>query len=399
MNEYLLVSDFTYIIDTLYIIFSMTLIILMVPGFAMLEAGLVRTKNVATVLTVNTMIYAIASMAFLLFGYKFAFGSWDNSSLSMYAAFMFQMAFVGKTVNIMSGGVSERVRIIPLSIFTVFMGALIYPTVVNITWGANFLEGTALALNMYDLAGSTVIHSTGGWALLAAILIMGSRRNRYVNGKVRVIPASNIPFVVLGAFLLWIGWFGFNGGSVGSITTKEGADAVALTIMNTNTAGLAGAIIAGLVMYIRYKKFDITMILNGALGGLVAITAGPDLYNIYQPILIGVIGGLLVVFAVPIFDKLKIDDPVGALSVHLVNGIWGTLAVGIFASDVENGITLMGQIKGVLVVGTFAFVSSSVVIYIINIFVKFRASDEEQMQGLDIEECGLEAYPEHKSSI
>ena len=399
MNEYLLVSDFTYIIDTLFVLFSMVLIILMVPGFAMLEAGLVRTKNVSTVLTVNTMIYAVASMAFLLIGYKYAFGSWENSSLSMYAAFMFQMAFVGKTINIMSGGVSERVRIIPLTLFTVVMGAFIYPTVVNITWGANFLEGTALALSMYDLAGSTVIHSTGGWALLAAILIMGARKGRYINGKVRVIPASNIPLVVLGAFLLWIGWFGFNGGSVGSITTKEGADAVALTIMNTNTAGLAGAIIAGLIMYARYRKFDITMILNGALGGLVAVTAGPDLYTVYQPIIIGLIGGSLVVFAVPLFDKIRIDDPVGALSVHLINGIWGTLAVGIFAADPENGITLMGQVKGVLVVGVFAFVSSFIVIYAINLLVKFRASDEEQMKGLDIDECGLEAYPEHQRSI
>lgn len=400
MEKYLLISDFTYIVDTLFVIFSMTLIILMVPGFAMLEAGLVRTKNVATVLTVNTMIYAVASMAFFLYGYEYAFGTWENTSLSMYAAFMFQMAFVGKTVNIMSGGVSERVRIIPLSIFTVIMGALIYPTVVNITWGANFLEGTALALSMYDLAGSTVIHSTGGWALLAAILIMGPRRGRYMKeGRVRVIPASNIPLVVLGAFLLWIGWFGFNGGSVGSITTKEGADAVALTIMNTNTAGLAGAIIAGFIMYIRYRKFDITMILNGALGGLVAVTAGPDLYTVYQPIIIGVIGGILVVFAVPIFDKMKIDDPVGALSVHLVNGIWGTLAVGIFASNPENGITLMGQIKGIVVVGVFAFSSSAIVLYLINLVVKFRASDEEQMKGLDIEECGLEAYPEHQRSI
>jgi len=399
MNEYLLISDFTYIVDTLFILFSMVLIILMVPGFAMLEAGLVRTKNVATVLTVNTMIYAVASMAFLLIGYKYAFGSWENTSLSMYAAFMFQMAFVGKTVNIMSGGVSERVRIIPLSIFTVVMGAFIYPTVVNITWGVNFLKDTFLDLSMYDLAGSTVIHSTGGWALLAAILIMGPRKGRYINGKVRVIPASNIPLVVLGAFLLWIGWFGFNGGSVGSITTKEGADAVALTIMNTNTAGLAGAIIAGLSMYARYRKFDITMILNGALGGLVAVTAGPDLYTIYQPIFIGLIAGGLVVFAVPLFDKIKIDDPVGALSVHLVNGIWGTLAVGIFASDPANGITLMGQVKGIVVVGIFAFFTSGIVIFLINLVFKFRASDEEQMKGLDIEECGLEAYPEYQRSI
>ena len=389
-------GDLSYVIDTLFTLFAMTLIIFMVPGFAMLEAGLVRTKNVSSVLTINTMIYAVASLAFLLIGYKFAFGSWDNSSLSMWAAFMFQMAFVGKTVNIMSGGVSERVRIIPLAIFTVMMGGLIYPAIVNISWGANFLEGTMFAINnMHDLAGSTVIHSTGGWALLAAILIIGSRKGRYHNGKIRVIPASNIPLVVLGAFLLWIGWFGFNGGSVGSISSKENADIVALTIMNTNTAGLAGAIIAGLIMYVRYRFFDITMILNGALGGLVAVTAGPDLYDIYTPILVGLVGGGLVVFAVPLFDKMKIYDPVGALSVHLVNGIWGTLAVGIFVSDVA----FMEQLKGVVVVGAIVFPTSLIVIYLINFVFKFRAEDDNQVEGMDVAECGVEAYPEFKRAI
>jgi len=389
-------ADFAYIIDTFFTIFAMTLIIFMVPGFAMLEAGLVRTKNVTSVLTINTMIYAVASMAFLLVGYKYAFGSWENSSLSMWAAFMFQMAFVGKTVNIMSGGVSERVRIIPLALFTMVMGAFIYPTIVNITWGANFLDGTMLDISaMHDLAGSTVIHSTGGWALLAAILIIGARKGRYHNGKIRVVPASNIPLVVLGAFLLWIGWFGFNGGSVGSISTKENADLVALTIMNTNTAGLAGAIIAGLIMYMRYRLFDITMILNGALGGLVAVTAGPDLYDIYTPILVGLIGGTLVVFAVPLFDKLKIDDPVGALSVHLVNGIWGTLAVGIFVADVS----FMDQLKGVAVVGAIVFPLSFFVIFVLNKISKFRAEDDNQVQGMDVAECGVEAYPEFKRSI
>jgi len=388
--------EINYILDTLFTIFSMTLIILMVPGFAMLEAGLVRTKNVSAVLTVNVMIYAVASMAFLLIGYTYAFGSWNHqNSMSGYAFFTFQMAFVGKSVNIMSGGVSERSRILPLVVFTLVMGAFIYPTIVNITWGANFLEGTMLDISsMYDLAGSTVIHSTGGWALLAAILIMGARRGRYKNGKIKVIPASNIPLVTLGALLLWIGWFGFNGGSVGSISSKESADAVALTIMNTNTAGLAGAIMAWGLIYIRYKKFDITMILNGALGGLVAITAGPDLYNIYTPILIGAIGGTLVVFAVPLFDKLHLDDPVGALSVHLVNGIWGTIAVGIFSDH-----SLITQIKGILVVGLFVFPVSYVTIYIINKLIQLRADDEEQLEGLDAVECGMEAYPEFTRTI
>jgi Amt family ammonium transporter len=391
----MLEADFKYIIDTFFALFSMVLIIFMVPGFAMLEAGLVRTKNVTSVLTINVMIYAVASMAFLLIGYDLAFGSWENDSMSKWAAFMFQMAFVGKTINIMSGGVSERVRIIPLAIFAVVMGGLIYPTVVNISWGADILAGTMLDINMYDLAGSTVIHSTGGWALLAAILIMGSRKGRYVNGKIRVIPASNIPLVVLGAFLLWIGWFGFNGGSVGSISSVENADLVAKTIMNTNTAGLAGALIAGILMYVRYKLFDITMILNGALGGLVAVTAGPDLYDVYTPILIGIVGGALVVFAVPIFDKLRLDDPVGALSVHLINGIWGTLAVGIFVED----ISFMDQLKGVIIVAVFVFVSSYTVLFIINKITTFRAQDDAQQEGMDVNECGVEAYPEFKRAI
>ncbi len=386
-------EDSAYIIDTLFTLFSMTLIIFMVPGFAMLEAGLVRTKNVSTVLTTNVMIYAVASMAFLLVGYSIAFGEFGSDKMSKWAVYMFQMAFVGKAINIMSGGVSERVRIMPLAIFTAIMGGLIYPLIVNVSWGSDFLADTFLDLHMYDLAGSTVIHSTGGWALLAAIIIMGPRKGRYRNGKIRVIPASNIPLVVLGALLLWIGWFGFNGGSVGSISTKENADLVALTIMNTNTAGLAGAVITSLLMWFKYKKLDITMILNGGLGGLVAVTAGPNLYDIYTPILIGAVGGALVVIAVPLFDKLRLDDPVGALSVHLVNGIWGTLAVAIFASNGDD-ITFWGQLKGIILIGIFAFSASYTIIYLINKFMPFRADDDDQQQGLDFSECGLESYPE-----
>ena len=393
-------ANTAFVIDTFFALFAFVLIIFMVPGFAMLEAGLVRTKNVSAVLMMNTMIYAIASMAFLLIGYSIAFGTFGSDSMSAWAAFLFQMAFVGKVINIMSGGVSERAKILPLAIFAIIMSSLIYPTVVNWAWGSDMLNGTILDLTMYDLAGSTVIHSTGGWALLAAILIIGARKNRYsTTGAIRVIPASNIPLVTLGAFLLWIGWFGFNGGSVGSISSVESANAVALTILNTNTAGLSGAIVVGIMMYLKYKKLDITMILNGALGGLVAITAGPDLYNIYLPILIGSIGGILVVIFVPLFDKLKIDDPVGALSVHLVNGIWGTLAVGIFASNEANGITLMGQAKGIIVVAIFAFVSSYIVLFIINKIIPLRASEDEEMEGLDINECGLEAYPEFKRAF
>ncbi len=384
-----------YIIDTFFALFSFVLIIFMVPGFAMLEAGLVRTKNVTAVLTMNTMIYSIASMAFLLLGYKVAFGGFGSDSMSGWAAFLFQMAFVGKVVNIMSGGISERAKVIPMVFFTIVMSAFIYPLVVNFTWGANLLKGTMLDISaMHDLAGSTVIHSTGGWALLAAILIIGNRRGRYINGKVKAIPASNIPLVALGAFVLWIGWFGFNGGSVGAISSKESADTVALTVMNTNTAGLAGAIIVGIINYFQYKKLDITMILNGALGGLVAITAGADVFNIYSPIIIGAVAGALVIIFVPFFDKLKIDDPVGALSVHLVNGIWGTLAVAIFGNA-----SFTAQLKGIIVVAIFAFTASYILIFIINKLIPIAATEEEQLEGLDSVECGMESYPEFKSSI
>ena len=393
------IESISYIVNTLYAIFAMTLIIFMVPGFAMLEAGIVRTKNVTAVLTINTLIYAVASLSFLLVGYSLAFGEFGSDTMSKWAAFLFQMAFVGKVVNIMSGGVSERAKIIPLTLFTVIMASIIYPIAVNVTWGAKFLNGTILELSMHDLAGSTVIHSTGGWALLAAILIIGARKGRYTkDGGIRVIPASNIPLVTLGAFLLWIGWFGFNGGSVGSIASKENADLVALTIMNTNTAGLSGAIIVAIIMQIIYKKLDLTMILNGALGGLVAITAGPDLYDIYTPILIGALGGCLVVVGVAFFDKFRIDDPVGALSVHLLNGIWGTIAVGIFASN-GTDITLLGQLKGIAVIGIFAFISSYIVLFIINKIMPLRADNDEEMQGLDVEECGIEAYPEFKRAF
>lgn len=384
-----------YIINTLFVIFSTTLIILMVPGFAMLEAGIVRTKNVTSVLTVNVMIYVVASLAFILIGYDIAFSGIKIDTMSPLAFMMFQMAFVGKAINIMSGGVGERAKIFPLTLFTIIMGALIYPFIVNISWGSDILKDTILDLNMHDLAGSAVIHSTGGWALLAAILVIGSRKGRYINNQIKVIPASNIPLFTLGALLLWIGWFGFNGGSVGNIATKEAADTVVRTIFNTNTAGLAGALCAGVFIYLRYKLFDITMILNGALGGLVAITAGADLYNTADALIIGGIGGVLVVIAVPLFDKVRIDDPVGALSVHLVNGIWGTLAVGIFADTVP----LLGQIKSIFVIGILVFTISYVTIYTINKFMIFRASDDAQLEGLDASECGIESYPEFRRVI
>ncbi|DAB32265.1 MAG TPA: ammonium transporter [Sulfurospirillum sp. UBA11407] len=307
---------------------------------------------------------------------------------SAYAFFFFQMAFVSKTVSIMSGGVSERIKILPFMLFAVVMSGFIYPMIGNWIWGGGFLK------DVHDLAGSTVIHSVGGWALLAGILVLGARKGKYTaDGKIRPIPASNIPLVTLGGLLLWIGWFGFNGGSAFNISSKDAANLVGLIIVNTNTAGLAGAIIAAIIVYLQYKKLDITMILNGALGGLVAITAGADVVGLWEPILIGAIGGALVVFAVPFFDKFKIDDPVGALSVHLVNGIWGTLAVGIFAD-----FSILVQLKGIAITAIFTFPISFAIFMLIKKAIGLRSDEEHEYVGLDLEECGIEAYPEFVKS-
>ena len=387
--------ELQFVIDTFFLLFASVLIILMAPGFAMLEAGLVRTKNVTTVLTGNVLLYAICSFVFLIWGYNLMFGGSglllegiSVEGYSPYAFFFFQMAFVSKTVSIMSGGVSERIKILPFMLFAVVMSGFIYPMIGNWIWGGGFLK------DVHDLAGSTVIHSVGGWALLAGILVLGARKGKYTaDGKIRPIPASNIPLVTLGGLLLWIGWFGFNGGSAFNISSKDAANLVGLIIVNTNTAGLAGAIIAAIIVYLQYKKLDITMILNGALGGLVAITAGADVVGLWEPILIGAIGGALVVFAVPFFDKFKIDDPVGALSVHLVNGIWGTLAVGIFAD-----FSILVQLKGVAITAIFTFPISYIVFILIKKAIGLRSDEEHEYVGLDLEECGIEAYPEFVKS-
>jgi len=382
-------ADLSFVVDTFFILFCATLIILMAPGFAMLEAGLVRTKNVTSVLAGNVLLYAIASFVFLLWGYNLMFGGdgffldgFESDGVSKYAMFFFQMAFVSKTVSIISGGVAERIKIIPFMIFAVVISGFIYPLVGLWTWGGGFLS------DIHDLAGSTIIHSVGGWALLAGILVLGARKDKYTkDGRVKAIPASNIPLVTLGGFLLWIGWFGFNGGSVLAITSDP--ELVAKVIVNTNTAGLVGAIVAAIIVYIQYRKLDITMILNGALGGLVAITAGADVFDLKAPIIIGAIGGALVVFAVPIFDRFKIDDPVGALSVHLVNGIWGTVAVAIFAD-----FSMLVQLKAIAIIGVFTFVSSLVVFIVIKKVFGLRVEEEDEYLGLNVTECGLESYPE-----
>lgn len=364
---------------------------LMAPGFAMLEAGLVRGKNVVSVLTGNVMLFAVTSTVFLLWGYSFMFGGsglFDGgiaqTQYSVYAIMFFQLAFVSKTVSIVSGAVSERIKIWPFMAFAFLMAGFIYPLVGSWTWGGGFLK------SLNDFAGSTVIHSVGGWAALAAILLLGARKGKYTkDGRVRAMMASNIPLVTLGAFILWIGWFGFNGGSALVISSKDGADLVAKVVFNTNTAGLAGALVSAALMQIKYKKLDITMILNGALGGLVAITAAPDV-SLWAPLVVGAVGGALVVVAVPLFDRFHIDDPVGALSVHLVCGIWGTIAAAIF----KDGVSILTQLEAIAIIGAFSFCASYAGFFAIKKIFGLRAEEESEYEGLDVKECGLEAYPE-----
>ena len=311
--------EMKYVLDSFWLLISGCLVMWMAAGFAMLEAGLVRTKNTTAILTKNITLYSLACVAYYYVGYNLMYGSGN------------------------------------------------------------------------DFAGSTIVHSVGGWAALAGVLLLGARKGKFgVDGSIHPIPGSNLPLATLGTFVLWLGWFGFNGGSQLALGSKDDIDAVSAVIANTNIAACAGALAAMVLTQLLYKKVDLTMVLNGALSGLVAITAGPDYPSMDLAVLIGGIGGVLVVFAIPLFDKLKIDDPVGALSVHLVNGIWGTLAVGIFKPDVA----LFSQIKGIVVIGGFTFLSSLAVWAVLKYTVGIRVSEEEEYNGVDVSEFGLHAYPE-----
>ena len=393
--------------DVLFIMLGAIMVLAMHAGFAFLELGTVRKKNQVNALIKILVDFAVSTIAYFFIGYSIAYGVHFFSSAEVLAQksgfelvkFFFLLTFAAAIPAIISGGIAERAKFNPQLIATFVIVGFIYPFFEGITWNQHYgIQAWIKELTgdeFHDFAGSIVVHAVGGWLALPAILLLGARRGRYSKeGQIAAHPPSSIPFLALGAWILTVGWFGFNGGSVGSITSKEAADSVALTILNTNSSGLAGAIVAGGIMLLKYKKLDITMILNGALGGLVAITAAPDLYNIYQPFIIGAIGGALVVFAVPFFDKFKLDDPVGALSVHLANGIWGTLAVGIFTEKL-----FMDQLKGVVVIGVFAFVSSYAILFVLNKIIPLRAKNDEEMEGLDVNECGVEAYPEFKRAF
>ncbi len=398
-------AEMKYVLDTIWLLISGALVMWMAAGFAMLEAGMVRTKNVTAILTKNIALYSVACIAFYLIGYNLMYGE-GNAVLgsgfalsgtsadghSLLSDFFFQVVFVATAASIVSGTVAERVRFWPFMTFTLVLTAIIYPIQGHWTWGGTSLGG--LIDGFSDFAGSTIVHSVGGWAGLAGALLLGARKGKYDSqGNVHPIPASSLPMATLGTFVLWLGWFGFNGGSQLALGSKGDVDAISAVIANTNIAACAGAVIAMILTQILFKKVDLTMVLNGALAGLVSITAGPDYPSMGLAMLIGGIGGALVVFAVPFFDKLKIDDPVGALSVHLVAGIWGTLAVGLFKEDGSLG----AQIMGIVVIGLFTFVSSIIVWYILKVTMGIRVSEEQESVGSDEEEFGMHSYPEFVS--
>ena len=398
-------ADVKYILDGFLFIFAGIFVMWMTAGFAMLESGLTRSKNTATVLTKNIALFAISCIMFYFVGYNFMYGDGnafigsgamlsgktnEEMGYPVMADFFFQVVFVATSASIISGVIAERMKIWPFLFFIVILSSIIYPIQGHWSWGGSELGG--LMSGFSDFAGSTIVHSVGGWAALAGVIILGARKGKYGrDGQVRPLPGSNLSMATLGTFILWMGWFGFNGGSQLALGSKEDIDGIASVIASTNMAACAGGLMAACLTQLIYKKVDLTMVLNGTLAGLVSCTAGPDL-GINVALVEGLIGGALVVFAVPFFDKLRIDDPVGALSVHLVAGIWGTLAVGIFNPEVA----ILSQIKGIVVVGAFVFVSSFLVWKIIDILVGLRVDEETEVNGLDIHETGLEAYPEFK---
>ena len=382
-------------IDSLWIGVAAILVFWMQAGFAMLESGSVRSKNSQNILFKNFIDVCITTILWWLFGYGMAYGTGDfigtdkfntyGYTSTDYRDWLFQWAFAGTTMTIVSGCMAERTTIHGYMILTVIMNLLIYPWIVHWTWGGDWLfEG-----GFTDFAGSGIVHLTGGISGLVATLVLGKRIGRFEdNVNQNKFRPHNMPQIALGTFILWLGWFGFNGGSQLAMATKNDINAISAVFANTNIAAAAGAMTAAVFTQLFYKKVDLTMVLNGALAGLVSITAGPDYPTMGLAIIIGMIGSGLAVIAIPLFDKVKIDDPVGALSVHLVAGVWGTLAVCIFKPEVS----LLTQLWGVGIIGAFVFAASFAVWYGIKLIVGLRVSAEEEMRGIDIVEFGHPAY-------
>jgi Amt family ammonium transporter len=413
-------AETQYIFNSFSFLMTGALVMWMAAGFAMLESGLVRTKNTASICLKNIALYSIAGLMFYVIGYHLMYtdvGAFMGSLTLLYnpaeaelalinadeatpelvdaaiaggyasmSDWFFQMVFVATAASIVSGTLAERIKVWPFLIFTLVLTGVIYPIQGAWSWGGGFLA----ELGFSDFAGSTTVHSVGGWAALTGAVILGARKGKYgPDGRVNPMPGANLPLATLGTFILWLGWFGFNGGSQLALGSALDAAAMAIVFVNTNLAAAGGVLAAMLTAQVLYKKVDLTFALNGALAGLVAITAGPDLQNHLLAIVVGAIGGVLVVVFVPLLDRLRIDDVVGAISVHLVAGVWGTLAVGIFGAG-----DLIAQIIGIVAVGAFVSATSAALWLALKVTIGIRVSEEVEDLGLDKAELGMEAYPE-----
>ena len=396
------ILELQYAIDTFYFLVMGALVMWMAAGFSMLEAGLVRSKNTAEILTKNIGLFAIACTMYMIYGYDLMYGgdaflsgiSGQGESYSNAADFYFQVVFVATSMSIVSGAVAERMKLFSFFAFAVIFTTIIYPLEGSWTWGGRSVFGlySLSDFGFYDFAGSGIVHMAGAAAAVAGVLLLGPRKGKYNEaGKSMPILGANLPLATLGTFILWMGWFGFNGGSVLAMASKESADAVAMVFVNTNAAAAGGVIAALLFAKVWFGKADLTMTLNGALAGLVAITAGPDTPSVLVATIIGASGGVIVVLSIVWFDrKLRIDDPVGAISVHGVVGLWGLLVVPLSNSDA----TFSGQLIGALTIFVWVFISSGVLWYALKSIIGIRISQEDEEEGADISECGLEAYPE-----
>ena len=411
----LVATDTVFILNSLLFLVGGFLVFWMAAGFAMLEAGMVRSKNVTMQLTKNVALFSLAAVFYYLLGYNLMYplGTWsmegvlsgvwgvaileavgigrdaadDYGYASTGSDFFFQLMFCAATASIVSGALAERIKLWPFLIFTILLTAVIYPIQASWKWGGGFLDG----MGFQDFAGSTVVHSVGGWAALTGAIILGPRLGKYAqDGKVNPIPGSNLALATLGVFILWLGWFGFNGGSQLAMGSIGDVADVSRIFSNTNAAAAGGAIAALILTQVMYKKPDLTMILNGALAGLVSITAEPLAPTLGQATIFGAVGGILVVVSVPILDKFKIDDVVGAIPVHLIAGIWGTLIVPLTNSDASFGT----QLYSIIVVGIFVVITSAIVWYVLKSIFGIRVDEEAEMNGLDTSELGMEAYPE-----
>ena len=413
------IFELQYAMDTFYFLVCGALVMWMAAGFAMLESGLVRTKNTTEILTKNVALFAISCTMYLVCGYMIMYGGtlflsgieggaslvadalaasaeegFDGGSVYSGASdFFFQVVFVATAMSIVSGAVAERMKLWAFLIFAVFMTGVIYPMEGSWTWGGNAVFGMYNLgdLGFSDFAGSGIVHMAGAAAAIAGVILLGPRKGKYgPDGSVRAIPGANMPLVAPGTFILWMGWFGFNGGSVLKLGDIANANAVAMVFLNTNAAAAGGLIAALIVAQIMFGKADLTMACNGALAGLVAITAEPSTPTALQATIFGALGGVLVVFSIVTLDKLKIDDPVGAISVHGSCGLLGLLLVPI----TNDGSSFSGQIIGALTIFIWVFVASMIVWFALKSIMGIRVSEEEEAEGVDLSECGMEAYPE-----